>query len=120
MFSLCLLTKKSNRKTLHSVILRVFFNRFSLVIFKTFAQYASVNFGKESDICLGKKVISAAYCQMLFKFSRFSWSIFEVRGWDFTLLIIFFTSKTTTTNLKSYIELNKVINTINFCKMKIS
>ena len=112
------LQTKSNRETSHSVILRVFFDRFSLAIFKTFAQYASVNFGKEVDICLGKKVISAASCQILFEFSRFSWSIFEVRSWDLTLLIIFFTWKTTTTNLKNCIE--KIINTINFCGKKIS
>ena len=103
------LQKKSNRKTLDSVILQVRFNRFSLAIINTFAQYASVNFWTE--FTLGK--ISAASCQIFFKFSRFSWSVFEVRTWDLTLLIIFFTWKTTTTNLKSCIELNKVTNTRN-------
>ena len=115
MFSLCLLTKKSNRKTSDSVILRVRFNRFSLAIINTFAQYASVNFWTE--LTLGK--ISAASCQIFFKFSRFSWSIFEVRTWDVTLLIIFFTWKTTTTNLKSCTELNKVTNTRNLVGKKL-
>ena len=63
--------------------------------------------------------MSAASCQILFKYSRFSWSIFEVRIWDLTLLIIFFTWKTTT-NLKSCIELNKVIYTKNFCGKETS
>ena len=48
--------KKSNRKTSHSVILRVRFNRFSLTVFYTFALYASVIFEQnspweESNIC---------------------------------------------------------------------
>ena len=109
------LWKKRNQKTSYSVILRVRFNRFSLAIINTFAQYASVNFWTE--LTLGK--ISAASCQIFFKFSRFSWSIFEVRTWDVTLLIIFFTWKTTTTNLKSCIELNKVTNTRNLVGKKL-
>ena len=115
MFSLCLLTKKSNRKTSDSVILRVRFNRFSLAIINTFAQYASVNFWTE--LTLGE--ISVASCQIFFKFSRFSWSVFEVRTWDLTLLIIFFTWKTTTANLKVCIELNKVTNTRNLVGKKL-
>ena len=116
MFSLCLLTRKSNRKTSYSVILRVRFSRFSSAIFNTFALYASVFFEQnspweESGIC---RLLPNTF--QIFK-------VFLVYFWSPNLWLDptnhIFHQKATTTNLKSCTELDKVINTRNFVEKKL-
>ena len=108
--------KKNNRKTSHSVILRVRFSRFSLAIFNTFALYASVIFEQnspweESNIC---RLLPNTF-QIFKVFLVYFWG--PNLGLDPTNHI--FHLKITTTNLKSCTELNKVINTRNVVGKKL-
>ena len=109
--------QKNNRKTSHSVILRVRFSRFSLAIFNTFALYASVIFEQnspweESNIC---RLLPNTF-QIFKVFLVYFWG--PNLGLDPTNHI--FHLKITTTNLKSCTELNKVINTRNVVGKKTS
>ena len=86
-FSLCLLEKKEE-KEIEKLYIWVFFNRFFLAMFNTFAPQLTFEQNppwKESNIY--------RLLLKIFKFSGFSWSFCEVWTWDLTLPIIYNNNK---------------------------